>query len=127
MIRIDGRGAKYGDVWYDEEPPRDSGVDIVRYHCRHAPVADARFVPFLSMVTGLGVETDAIAARFGKDCRYKIRRAETKDELAAEFIMEPEERLEEFRNFFDTFALQKSHEPCDGQWLRAPRHAGRPS
>ena len=119
MIRIEGRGAKYGDVWYDEEPSRNCGVDIVRYHCRHAPVADARFVRFLSIVTDLSVAADAIAARFGKDCRYKIRRADTKDELTAEFILEPEARLEEFRRFFDTFARQKGHAPCDAQWLRA--------
>jgi len=119
MIRIDGRGAKYGDVWYDEEPSRNCGVDIVRYHCRHAPVAQARFAPFLSLITDLSVAQETIAAGFGKDCRYKIRRADTKDELTAEFILEPEARLEEFRAFFDTFARQKGHAPCDAQWLRA--------
>lgn len=119
MIRIEGRGAKYGDVWYDEEPPRDSGVDIVRYHCRRAPVADARSAPFLSIVTDLCGEADAIAARFGKDCRYKIRRADAKDELTAGFVLEPEARLEEFRLFFDIFARQKGHAPCDARWLRA--------
>jgi hypothetical protein len=29
MIRINGWGAVYGEVWYNEQPPRDSGVDIV--------------------------------------------------------------------------------------------------
>jgi len=41
-----------------------------------APIADARTTPFLSMVTDLSVTEDAITERFGKDCRYKIRRAE---------------------------------------------------
>ncbi|MEO8156423.1 MAG: hypothetical protein ABI648_01410 [Betaproteobacteria bacterium] len=119
MIRIEGTGAIYGEVWYDEEPPRNSGVDIVRYRCRHAAIANARHSPFLSLVTDLCAEANAIADQFGKDCRYKVRRADTKDELDTEFILEPENRLDEFGEFFDTFARQKGHEACDRQWLRA--------
>lgn len=119
MIRIKGRAAIYGDVWYDEEPPREAGVDIIRYRCRGAPIANTRHTPFLSLITDLDVEEDAIAAQFNKDCKYKVRRAETKDGLSMEFIVEPEGRLNEFRAFFDAFALQKSHPPCDYQWLLA--------
>ena len=78
------------------------------YRQRAAPVAGARHTPFLSMVTDLSVEEDAITDQFGKDCRYKIRRAETKDGLSMEFITDPEGRLDEFRAFFDAFARQKS-------------------
>ena len=119
MIRIKGSAAIYGEVWYDEEPPRNSGVDIVRYRCRQAAIANARFSPFLSLVTDLSPEASAIAEQFGKDCRYKVRRADTKDELTMEFILDPQNRLDEFRTFFDTFARQKGHEPCDPQWLHA--------
>lgn len=124
MIRIKGSGAIYGDVWFDEEPPRDPGVDIVRYRCRHAPIADTRCAPFLSMVTDLCVAADAIAGQFGKDCRYKVRRADTKDGLLTEFIMQPQDRLDEFVAFFDTFARQKAYERCDQRWLRAACEAG---
>src|ERR1700704_3002708 len=123
MIRIDGRAAVYGEVWYDEEPPGDSGVDIVLYRQREAPIADARTTPFLTMVTDLSVEADAITEKFGKDCRYKIRRAETKDGLRIEFITDPQSRLDEFSAFFDAFARQKSHWPCDRQWLHAASKA----
>ncbi len=119
MICINARGAVYGEVWYDEEPPADSGVDIVVYHQREAPIANARHTPFLSLVTDLSVEEDAIVAGFGKDCRYKIRRAETKDGMRMEFISDPESRLDEFRAFYDAFAREKSLEPSDHQWLVA--------
>src|SRR5580765_7268930 len=119
MIRIKGRGAVYGEVWYDEEPPRDCGVDIVLYRQREAPIADARTTPFLTMVTDLSVPEDAIVEKFGKDCRYKIRRADTKDGLHLEFITDPESRLEEFQEFYDAFAKQKSVAPCYPQWLLA--------
>lgn len=123
MIRIKGVGAIYGDVWFDQEPARDAGVDVVRSYRRHAPVAGARCAPFLTMVTDLSVAADAIAGQFGKDCRYKIRRADKGDGLLAEFISEPQGRLDEFSAFFDTFARQKAHEPCDRKWLRAVSEA----
>src|SRR5438093_7253819 len=119
MIRIEGRAAVFGEVWYEEELPRDSEVDIVLYRQRETPIADARTTPFLTMVTDLSAEVDAIAEKFGKDCRYKIRRAESKDGLRMEFITEPESRLDEFRAFYDAFARQKSLEPADHKWLVA--------
>ena len=117
MICLKGRAAVYGEVWYDEELPRNPGVDIVLYRQREAPIADARTTPFLTMVTDLSAEADAIAEKFGKDCRYKIRRAETKDGLRMEFITEPETRLDEFRAFYDAFAKEKSVAPSYHEWL----------
>src|SRR6266513_4010940 len=119
MIRINGRGAVYGEVWYDEELPRGSRVDIVLYRQRDAPIADARYAPFLSLVSDLSGGEDMITEKFGKDCRYKIRRAETKDGLRMEFITDPESRLDEFQAFYDAFAAQKSVAPCYRQWLLA--------
>ena len=119
MIRINGRGAVYGEVWYDEELPGDAGVDIVHYHQRVAPIADARATPFLSLVTDLSGEPDAIMEQFSKDCRYKIRRVESKDGLRMEFTADPESRVDEFCAFFDAFARQKALEPADRKWLVA--------
>ena len=119
MIHIKGRAAIYGDVWYDEAPPHDPGVDIIQYRQRATPIANARYIPFHSLVTDLAVGEAAIRDKFGKDCRYKIRRAESKDGLRMEFITEPESRLDEFGTFFDAFARQKSLAPCDRQWLVA--------
>lgn len=124
MIRLHGRGAVYGEVWFEEEPPQDAGVDIVQYRFRDAPVANARMTPILTMVTDLDMDEEAIANRFGKDCRYKIRRADNKDGLRVEFTAKPEGWLEEFAEFFDAFARQKGHRPCDRPWLRAACEAG---
>jgi len=107
-------------------------VDIVLYRQREAPIADAETTPFLSLVTDLAGGEDAIVAEFGKYCRYKIRRAEMKDGLRMEFIMNPESRLDEFRAFYDAFARQKSLEPSDHhlrcclQRSSARTHVGRP-
>jgi len=119
MIYINGRGAVYGEVWYDEEPRGDSGVDIVLYRQRAAPITNARYTPFLSLVTDLSVDEDAITGKFRKETRDEIRRAETRDGLHMEFIIDPGSRLDEFRAFYDAFARQKSLEPSDHQWLLA--------
>jgi hypothetical protein len=124
MIRLEGRAAVYGEVWFDEEPQRDAGVDIVLYRQREAPVAGARVAPFLSMITDLRASEDEIFGDFGKDCRYKIRRADSKDGLRMEFSERPEGILEEFGAFYDAFARQKSFAPCDRKWLAAARAAG---
>ncbi|HJS37814.1 MAG TPA: GNAT family N-acetyltransferase [Burkholderiales bacterium] len=124
MILLSGRAATYGELWFDEAPPADAGVDIFQYRFRGVPVSNGRATPLLTMVTDLVPEEEAILARFGKDCRYKIRRADTKDGLAFEFSAEPEQRLEGFADFFDAFAKQKGHSPCDRHWLRAACEAG---
>jgi hypothetical protein len=119
VIRIKGRGVIYGEVWFDEELPRDAGVDVVLYRKKASPIAGARTAPFLSMVTDLTVTEDAITGRFGKDCRYKIRRAEARDGLKMEWISDPEARLDEFREFYDAFASEKSIWLSDRRWLEA--------
>ncbi|MDA8108917.1 MAG: peptidoglycan bridge formation glycyltransferase FemA/FemB family protein [Betaproteobacteria bacterium] len=124
MIRLEGRGAVYGEVWFEEELPREGGVDIVLYRQRRAPVPRSRVTPFLTMITDLAVAEDALIEQFGKDCRYKVRRADARDGLRVEFVVEPRERLEEFRAFFDTFARQKGVAPCDAKWLGAACDAG---
>ena len=124
MIRTNGRGLVYGEVWFDEEPPGNPGVDIVNYRQRRAPVSTARVEPCLSLVSDLSASADGIVGEFGKDCRYKVRRADARDGLQMEFSAEPASRIEEFRAFFDPFAREKSIEPADPAWLLAASKAG---
>jgi hypothetical protein len=119
MIRIERRGVVYGEAWFGEEPARDARVDIVLHRHRGTPIPGARNTAALSIVTDLCVEADAIATRFDRDCRYKVRRADTKDGLSLEFIRDPESRLDEFRAFHDAFTREKSLPPADRAWLLA--------
>ena len=124
MIRINARGAVYGEIWYDEDPPGDPGVDILLYRLHAAPIPRVRTKPFLSLTVNLDFNADEIMGQFGKDCRYKIRRADTKDGLRMEFITEPASRLQEFCRFYDAFAQQKGVQPADTKWLAAACKAG---
>jgi len=117
VIRLHGRVVVYGEVWFDEAPPANAGVDILVYRYRRAPIANARTTPLHSLCTDLSAPPDAIAAGFHATCRSHIRRAEAKDGLHYEVIAEAADRLEEFSAFYDTFARQKALWPADRQWL----------
>ena len=119
MIRIATRGAVYGEVWYNEVPPGDAGIDIVMHRHRFAPIDGAQCAPFVSLVNNLGADDEAIAGAFGKHCRQEIGRAEGKDGLQMEFSREAIARLEEFQTFYDDFARRKSIPGCYPQWLAA--------
>src|SRR5882672_3567653 len=119
MICVGGRGAVYGEVWYDEEPPRRAPVDIVVFRQRRSPAVDRPSCPRLSLVTDLSVAAHLLTMPFGKDCRYKVKRADARDRLEMQYIAEPRPRLEEFQQFFDAFAGQRMLEPCDQPWLTA--------
>ena len=123
MIRLQRRGAVYGELWFEEEPPAQPRVDVVLFRQRPSPVHEARTTPFLSLVSDLG-DARELDAAFDGGCRYEIRRAEAKDGLQAQLIAEPQARLEEFRAFFDAFAREKGIEPADPGWLRAACRAG---
>lgn len=117
MIRIDGRAVVYGELWFDEPPPLDAGVDILVHRYRSAPVAKARSSPLQSLRTELGSPAEAILARFEESCRRQIRRAERDDGLSYELFAEPAAELEEFAGFYDVFARQKGLWLLDRHWL----------
>ncbi|HZF14580.1 MAG TPA: hypothetical protein VE046_01430 [Steroidobacteraceae bacterium] len=119
MICVGGRGALYGEVWYDEVAPRDARVDIMVFRQRQSPEPAGSSALRSSLVTDLSIPAEQLMHRFGSDCRYKIRRADARDRLQMEFIAEPGQRLEDFRRFFDAFAAQRTLAPCDQRWLTA--------
>jgi len=117
VIRLHGRVVVYGEVWFDEAPPANAGVDILVYRYRRALIANARTTPLHSLCTDLSAPPDAIAAGFHATCRSHIRRAEAKGGLHYEVSAEAADRLEEFSAFYDTFARQKALWPADRHWL----------
>ena len=117
MIRIQGRAVAYGELWFDEAPPRDAGVDILVYRYRTAPLIQAPSLPLHSLRTDLAPPPEAIMARFGESCRRQIRRAERDDGLRYQLFAEPTRELDEFARFYDVFARQKGLWLADRHWL----------
>lgn len=124
MIRIPGRAVVYGELWYDEGPPRHAGVDVVVHRQLDAPLLDARSTPSLTMYSDLSAPADAILREFSDTCRYQIRRADGKDGLELEVVVDPEGKIDEFCDFYDAFARQKSIWLADRRWLESASRAG---
>jgi len=119
MIRYRGHATTYGEVWYDEAFAPDCGVDVLLCRQRSAPVPGGKITPWRSLVVDLTRGEDAIMDDFGKDCRYKVKRADARDGLGMAFITEPAHRLDEFRAFYDAFAAEKNLHACHHEWLLA--------
>lgn len=119
MIRIKGRVATYGEVWYDEPIPDHADADVLMFRQRSTPIVSGLCVGFLSLVNDLSKDAVALSAACGKDNRYKIRRAETKDDLKFRFFPSPAEHLEQFASFYDDFAEQKALKRCYRRGLTA--------
>lgn len=124
MIRISGRFATYGEMWYDEEPAERTDVDIIVHRQRSFPLGGERHSTSVLFMTDLTRDEATIAADFDTTCRYHIRRAGKNDGLATEFITEPESRIAEFCAFYNAFASQKAIWIADMDWLRAASRAG---
>jgi hypothetical protein len=117
VIRLRGRAVVYGELWFDETPPSDAGVDILVHRYRSTPLANAPATQLHSLQTDLAPPAEAIAARFEESCRRQVRRAARDDGLRYELVAQPAARLEEFAAFYDEFARQKGLWPADRHWL----------
>ena len=124
MIRIRGRFATYGEVWFDEDPPRDSGVDVLMFRQRSRAIDGHVCKPFMSLVNDLSAGEEAITAAFGKTTRYEIKRAASSDALETECIVNPRTHLAQFSDFYDEFARQKRLPPAYRRGLNAACDAG---
>jgi hypothetical protein len=124
MIHIKGRLATYGEIWFDEQPPRAAGVDVLMFRQRSLPIEGHLCSPFLSLVNDLSESEETLMAGFGNTNRYKIKRAASKDGLAAEWPADLHAQLDSFSDFYDEFARQKRLQPVYRRGLNAACTSG---
>jgi hypothetical protein len=78
----------------------------------------------MTLLIDLTQGESALLSAFGKDNRYKIRRAATKDGGVCQFIEEPAHAVDAFWRFYDRFAATKGLEPINKTWLEQAVAAG---
>jgi hypothetical protein len=125
MVKIQGRFTSYGKVWFDQEIPSDPGVDLLILHQRSSPIAGRNNGVFMTLVSDLTLDEQDLFSTFNRTTRYKIKRAETKDDLTFAHFGEPLPHLGEFCEFYDAFARQKGLYPCYRPELAALGAQGR--
>ncbi|HYH42938.1 MAG TPA: GNAT family N-acetyltransferase [Burkholderiales bacterium] len=119
MIQIAGRLATYGEVWLNEQLPRSPDVDVLVIRNRPDPVDGRSCDQSLTLVSDLTADADALSRRIARRTWYEIRRAEAKDALESRYLESPDARLEEFFDFYDAFAREKSLPPSYRRGLAA--------
>lgn len=98
------------EIWFDEEPKLNSQVDVLHYIERTQPIPGIQFKEFHTMIVDLTQDRDELWNNLGKDNRYKIRRAEQRDDFSYLHWSQnslDENILNQFFEFHDRFtALQ---------------------
>jgi hypothetical protein len=125
MIKIEGRAALLGELWFDEPIPEKPDVDIIAVHQRPAPVEGRDCTLFLTLVNDLKAAEDELYAAYGDNNRYKIGRARNRDQLEFTHVADPRAELDAFCAFYDAFAAQKGLPGAYRKGLRAAVDAGR--
>lgn len=116
MIQTRGKGVRYGEIWFDEEPQLPL-PDILICRQRSQPWPCGSREEFVTLLLDLKQEEEALFNSFGKTHRYKIRRAATKDNCTNSVYYEPAGMLDAFCGFYNLFAAAKGLRPAYRDWL----------
>ena len=125
MIRFRFMAIAFGQLWFDEVATPPMPDILILRHSRtrpeSGPISTKR-----SLLTDLTKPEEQLWESIGKTCRYKIRRAETKDGVKCFVNLVPSiVGVNEFADFYDRFARQKSLSPINPRRFAAMAHAGR--
>jgi hypothetical protein len=99
---------RVAETWF-QDVPSPPGTDVVRCVQIPAPLDGVSCDEFSTLVVDLTANEDAMLAGMDRSTRYKIRRAQTKDELRYEH--RPIRRFEDMREFliaYDAHVVSRS-------------------
>ncbi|WP_225895382.1 hypothetical protein [Dendronalium phyllosphericum] len=114
-----------GEVWFDEEPKKLNNVDVIYYKQWKYPIAGAQSQEVQTRLIDLTKSHNELWHRISSNDRYKIRRAEQKDEVNYEYWNHiNSDLINKFADFYDLFAIQKGLVKIDRQWLKKRADAG---
>lgn len=108
LVRFSKRGLSIVEQWLDEPLVRPEGCDILMLN-QYKRAPDGAFrSPFVSLNLDLSQTEESLLQKLNRDTKYKVRRAEGKDQVIC--IQEHragEELCRQFQAFYDEFATAK--------------------
>jgi hypothetical protein len=117
MIRYRSRALKVGEVYFDETPDC-SGLDIVFYHHRSAPVHPQRWLYSYTLTVDLTQTADDLLSMMNRNTSYQVRRARDRDGITARAIPATDEAIDEFVRFYNRFAGAAGRRPLSPDILQ---------
>jgi hypothetical protein len=113
-----------GDSWY-ESSPDGATVDLVAFYQSAEPVKSLWSREFYTIEVDLARSESQIFADLGKTNRYKISRADKRDNLQYHWWhRDAESVLDQFTHFYAKFAQSVGLQVPQKNWLRAYAQAG---
>jgi len=106
------------DCWYAERALKQSGV--IRYQEALKPIGE-KSVEFLTLVSDLTEDAEAILSHFTKNCRYEVRRAE-RERVECSYLYGKEitrDDITQFVDFFEDFWQSKGVHYAEKEKCRA--------
>lgn len=125
VARYSRHGLHIAEQWLDDPPARPAGCDVLLLHQYSQAPKGAVHSPFATLTLDLSQEADALLQGLNRDTKYKVRRAEGKDEVVC--IQEPEANEDvcrQFVAFYNEFAQSKGLSLVSGPELAARARAG---
>jgi len=108
MVRFSKHGLRMAEQWLDEPVVRAHDCDVLLLQqYTHAPKGGFES-PFQSLALDLSRSEEDLLQGLNRDTKYKVRRAESKDQVACiQETMADEAMCLQFKAFYDEFAASK--------------------
>jgi lipid II:glycine glycyltransferase (peptidoglycan interpeptide bridge formation enzyme) len=109
MILSTRSSVRIADLYFNEQPADGLKVDVVRFNQSPARIPGAICTPFPTIVLDLSQSPEEMLAKMKSHTRYKIRRAEEKDDLTYVFSDNGDPNIvRTFSEHLDTCAALKN-------------------
>lgn len=125
LVRYPKHGLRMAELWLDEPTARPEDCDLLLLHQYSQAPVGAFGTPFATLTLDLSKDADALLQGLNRDTKYKIRRAEGKDQVVC--VQEPsagEALCRQFMSFYNEFALAKGVAPVSEIEFEARARAG---
>lgn len=118
MISYSKKLIRIVEAW-NGEALDDVDADLVRLFQQPAPIDDMFCREFYTILLDIGRELEVLLSEMKKGTRYEIKRAGAKDNLVYEYLnANHPHAFDEFCNYYDEFASQKSQPSVNRSWLK---------
>ena len=126
LIRYRRRGLEIGEVYFEDALPEPlPRVDLLRFLAVHEPRSERPWKRRNTLSVDMTLPEDELMRQMGKNNRYKVRRAMSRDSLEVQTLESPTpEAVVEFADYYDEFAGSKSLRPVFRPRLYAMAKSG---
>lgn len=108
VARYPKHGLRMAEQWLDDPPTRPAGCDVLLLHQYTQAPAGAVSSPFVTLTIDLRQDVDELLQGLNRDTKYKVRRAEGKDQVVCVQEASADDALcGRFTSFYNEFALSK--------------------